>query len=91
MSVTPVPSTTSAPLGAFTLLDGPTSAMRPSRITTVWPRTAGPPRPSITVTPVIATRLVSLLTYLRTFSDSVGRCAHSTEGRISNRSPKAVG
>ena len=54
ISVMPVPSTTCAPAGTFTFAAGPTSAMRPSRITTVWPGTAGVPLPSITVTPVIA-------------------------------------
>ena len=75
ISVMPEPSTTSAPAGTFTLAVAPTSAMRPSRITTVWPGTAGVPLPSITVTPVMAISAPSLETYCFTFWSSVGRCA----------------
>ena len=55
MTVCPARSITRAPSGARTDADGPTAAIRPSRMTIVWLRLGADPVPSITVTLVNAT------------------------------------
>jgi len=62
ISVLPVPSTVAASIGILTVPAGPTSAIIPSRISTVWPGIAGPPVPSMTSTLVIATTGLSTVT-----------------------------
>src|SRR5690242_13391872 len=79
MTDLPVRSMTTAPAGTLAPDAGPTDAMRPSRMITVWSARAGAPVPSITRTCVSATVGVSTCTNWRTGLASVGRWADDTE------------
>ena len=70
MTVWPLASTTRAPSGARTLDDGPTSAMRPLRMTMVWAARGAAPVPSMTVALVTTTTGSATATYWRTPAES---------------------
>src|SRR3989449_5625443 len=65
-----------APAGTWTDAAGPTSAMRPSRITIVWSGLGAAPVPSTRSTCASATKPESTTTYWRTsVASESGRCA----------------
>jgi hypothetical protein len=73
MTVCPVRSMTRAPVGRLTRSPAPTAAIRPSRSTTVTPRCAGRPVPSMSVTFVNATTGSAIVTNSRTWRLNSGR------------------
>src|SRR5439155_1697701 len=86
ITVDPFKSIARAPAGTCTDAAGPTSAIRPSRITMVWSGLGAAPVPSTSSTWVSATTAVSTATYWRTSAASEsGRCAESATGAIATR------
>src|SRR5688500_147381 len=85
ITVLPARSIVRAPAGGRTLDAGPTSAMRPFWMTTVWLGFGAAPVPSMIVTFVRATTGSLTLTYCRTCCESdAAACADTVErGRAS--------
>src|SRR5215218_3680655 len=81
----PRPSTSRAPRGTVTLV--PTPATRVPRMTTVWPGTRRPRATSITVTPVIATGVVSRAAGEMRWAVTFQRTAAAVAGVAAAESP----